>query len=599
MTAQAVRAHHRLGPHLAGAAVVGVVLVVWFAPARAQASAVVAQPPPDLMRQVVPGEGAGEFPTSHYDIGYDAGAWNDFDRKILGFLTALTFGAVRWLVDVGLWVITWAYTFGFANELAEPAGAMAATYNESMLGPMGLAEFALLCAVAYAGWQVLRGRLPRGAGELAVSLVVATVGTIALKDPAAVMDSGLSAASRLSGDVLAVAAHEPNGSGSDSAASAGRYVRGEYGAALGPLKAAIHRAYVAEPNELINWGELLDGNCAELVDRVLETGPHGADDEPRTVMGSDPACERYASFNADPTFERLGAALLVLIAAAISVVLLVLVAGTVVVAQLIGIALIALMPFALVGGIFPGGGRQLLWRWVVAALRVLIVIVAMALFLSFLLLSMTGLLDATKGRSLLERFGILVILTVVAFVARKRVVRAGQSITERWGRRLETARVGGTGGASWLRPAAVGGATGFGIAQLSDEARAEMRQVTKPAARATRAVTGPARGHNSLQRVSAARPVRAGAAVARATRGAARIAANSTINLPVKGPRAAAKATAATSAAAERVRARLGGRAETTRDWARHWKRGAAHPAASFRAELGRARAGRAGKEVS
>jgi cation:H+ antiporter len=42
------------------------------------------------------------------------------------------------------------------------------------------------------------------------------------------------------------------------------------------------------------------------------------------------------------------------------------------------VVLVGLMPVAVVGGMLPGGGRQLLWRWVTAALKTALVVVAMA-----------------------------------------------------------------------------------------------------------------------------------------------------------------------------------------------------------------------------
>lgn len=632
------------------ACVAGLLLLDAAMPARAGAQ----QPPPteeageespqDLLREVVPGEDSGPFPTSHYEVPYDAGLF-DVMEKVQGWLTNVVFGLARWLVRVGIWVITWAYTFAFGNELAQPAGEMADLYQRNLVGPLGLPDLALFAAAVYAGWHILRGRLPRGAGEFALSLVIAAAGTILLRNPAGVLDGGMEVVGRLSGEILSVTAGEdPPGPPGDPE---GRYVQEQYEGILRPLAAGIHRAYVEEPWELMTWGALLDGTpCARARDAVLAVGP-GSDPRPWDVMGQVPGCEEHADFSRRATFERLAVATLVLVAGLVVLVLLVLVAGTVVVAQLVGVGLVAVMPFALVGGILPGSGRQLLWRWASAVLRVLLAILVMSFLLSFLLFSLDALLEATEGRGLLERFGLLVILTVVLFVARKRFLRATQRVAGNLGRRMETARVGGSG-PGWLAPAVAGGVTGFGIGQLADEGRQEARQVTRPADRLARTLSGPA-GHRAVGRPRAlaaapalslhssngassgsahdgetrngqrnapphgstpatvgrgngARPGsglddhartrvgRATLATSRAARTVAGTALNATVNLPVFAPRAAAAATVAASSRAGALRERLAGTAERTREWSRQYAQGVRHPIQAYREQLDRAR---------
>src|SRR5829696_8826008 len=77
--------------------------------------------PPAPGESLIPDSGAGRFPTSHYDVGYDPGAWNNLPRKFFGLLTELAFGVNRWLVGIGLWIVPWAYRFGVASALGDPA----------------------------------------------------------------------------------------------------------------------------------------------------------------------------------------------------------------------------------------------------------------------------------------------------------------------------------------------------------------------------------------------------------------------------------------------------------------------------------------------
>lgn len=480
---------HRDGLVISGLLVVALSLPAAIQPSRAWADSGTSQqqtPTSGFEQQIIPVDQVGPYPTDSYDIGYDAGGLTDFSRKILGFLTELFFSLVGWLVDVGVAIVTWAYGFHLANELAQPAASVADAYQSQMIGPLGLSTLALFVAACYGGWQIFRGRLPRGVGEFAVSLLVLALSAFMLADPAGIMTGTFDASAKVSGAILSVTAPAggtapQGGSGSSST---------DYSAYLTPLVAEVHRAYVEEPYDILDWGQLLDGtSCAAIRNQILATGPHGADDLPRQMMSADPACKQFSDFNHDPSFARLMASFLMFVAAAITLVLLVLVAGTVIVAQIVGVALIAVMPFAVVGGLLPGAGRQLLWRWVTAVIRVFLAIVVMSFLLSFLLVTLDAWLKASQGDALLERFGVLVVVVVLMVVARKRFLRGAHSAAARLGQRLESARVGGVGGPGWLGAAAVGGATGFGLAERAREGQREVRYVTGPASMAMQRLT--------------------------------------------------------------------------------------------------------------
>lgn len=461
-------------------------------------------------QQIIPVDQVGPYSTDQYDIGYDAGGFTDFSRKILGFLTELFFSLVGWVVDVGVAIVTWAYGFHLASELARPAASVAEAYQGKMIGPLGLSTLALFVAACYGGWQVFRGRLPRGVGEFAVSLVVLALGAFMLADPAGIMTGTFDASTRVSGAILSVTA--PAG-GAAPQGGPGSPAGMDYSGYLAPLVREVHRAYVEEPYDILDWGRLLVGTpCAGIRNKILATGPHGADDLPRQEMGADPPCRQLADFNHDPSFARLMASVLMFAAAAITLVLLVLVAGTVIVAQIVGVGLIAVMPFAVVGGLLPGAGRQLLWRWVTAAIRVFLAIVVMSFLLSFLLVTLDAWLKISQGDPLLERFGVLVAVVVLMVVARKRFLRGAHSAAGRLGQRLESARIGGVGGPGWMGAAAAGGMAGFGLAETIGEGHREIQQVSSPAGHAARRAAGSVRSLQALRRAPAPSPANAAAA---------------------------------------------------------------------------------------
>lgn len=400
---------------------------------------------------IVPDDCWGRFPSSHYDIGFDEGAWNHVARKVYGTLTDLAFSAARTATALALWLVGWAYGFAVYDRLGATAIDVARRYHAEVVGPLGLAHLAWFYAVAWAAVAALRGRVTMAAGELVISIVAAAAAGVVLANPAGYLAGTFDTVGTLSGAVLATGTgHPPPGDGDQA------------GAVLRPLQARIHAAFVEQPYDHLAWGGPLPERCATARDRIVAAGPHGSDNQPREVMAVA-GCQAQAEFNADPTGTRLSGAVLTAAAAAVMTVLLVLVAATVVVAQVVVIVLFALAPFALLAGVLPGAGRELAWRWVAGLGRAGIAVVGMSLVLSLLLLSVAGVLEASADLGLIERFALVDMVVVAMLVARKRVLAAGHGLATSFGQRLATRRAGGERAAPWLPAAAVGGASGFAL----------------------------------------------------------------------------------------------------------------------------------------
>lgn len=619
-------------------AVTATLLLLALAPGAAAAPAPQAQPDAEEPGGLMPDADVGDYPTSAYEIWYSEQGWSvgadvhprpvlpvtptvdtgsSVGERVTGWATEFVFGAVRMVVDATTWLITWAYSFRFAANLAEPASRLAGAYESGLIGPLGLRHLALFSAVVYAGWQLLRNRLARGVGELLVSLAVLAAAGALLANPEEAFRRGVGFAGGLSAAVLELATP-----GGDPAAAAGEG-RAHDGfeldtAAVDPLADGLRVAFVAGPHDLLNWGRPLTGDCARARDELLATGPHGTDDNVRETM-ADAGCADEAAWNATPTVERLMGANLTLLAALLVLIAVGLVAITVVVAQFVGVVLVGLMPFAVTAGILPGGGRQLLWRWAAACVRCVVAVVAMAGVLTFLLVTANALLAHADG-NLLERFGLLVVLGAAAILLRRKVLSSTQTLVGNLGRRVESARVGGTHGGGWMRPAAAGGLSGFGVAQASHDGEQDVRLLRHnravdstnralrrhvpghlPARRgpeaATRAADDAMTGDKAGSSLEAT-DTRGGKPTSGLARGA-RLAANTTVNLPVAGPRAAALAAHAGGAASRAVRAKLQSSAERTRAAGREWRHGAAHPIDQYRHERAKLDSARPGRRAS
>lgn len=402
-------------------------------------------------QSIVPDDCWGPFPSSHYDIGFDEGAWNHISRKVYGTFTDLAFQGARSATAMALWLVEWAYGFGVYDRLGGSAIDIAQRYQHNVVGPLGLNHLAWFYAVAWAAITALRGKLTMAFGELLISVIAAGLAAVVLANPAGYLHGTFDTMGKLSGALLATGTGQPPPeSGSDAAT------------VMRPLQAQIHAAFVEQPYDYLDWGGPLPPPCAAMRDRILSTGPHGADDEPREAMALA-GCQEQADFNHDPNGTRLFGAVLTFAAAAVMVVLMALVALTIVVAQVIAIVLFAIAPFALLAAILPGAGRELAWRWVAALVRVVLAVVGMSFVLSLLLLTVTALLQATDDVGLVERFALVNVVVIAMLVARKRILAAGHTLATSFGQRLAARRVGGERVTPWLTAPSLAGATGFAL----------------------------------------------------------------------------------------------------------------------------------------
>ena len=585
------------------------------------------------MDRVLGAPTAGGVPLDHYDMGYDEGSATSVSRKVFGFLLDGTFAATRWVVSGASLLVEWAFRFTFADALARPAGQVAATYQTSVIGRLGLVSLAWFATLCWCGFHALRGRLSRGGGELAVSFVIAVVAATFFTAPSSMLLGPGGALDRTRQVALEVA---------DATTTTPGAAQG--GVASGRLTASLRTAFVEQPHQMLNWGAVLDDAtpagatpargpsrpaCLAAYKTLIGSGPHGNSDRPRTAM-VDAGCEDLAEFNHDPTPDRLVAALLVLVAALLVCVLMILVALTLAAAQLGLAALVVLAPFAFSAGIVPGGGRAVLIRWATSAAKSLAAVVMIAVFLALLLVTVTALVAATDGQPLMIRMAVLDLVVLCSFVARSRLLKAGKRAATNAGRRAEGAKIGGTQGRSWMGPAAAAGAAGFGASELWRENAAELRRFTSQtrlreighrlpsprsparhgrsmggapgpatAAAAAAGTGGPGPAAGLRGRLAGSRTGRAVLVAGKVTTGAAKVGLASTVGAPVYLPRATKATRAAVTAKRTAVQAGVTRTAAKARSFGDEYVgnlRAGAHAAtrAAVRVDAGAAQAAKA-----
>jgi hypothetical protein len=401
---------------------------------------------------------AGLYPIANYDIGCsNAGLVGDTGCMTLGAGTNLFFTLAKALVTIAVWLLEAATGFTVEDTLEDAATAVADILDTRILGPTRISHLGLVVSALYMGWQFLRGRYGAGAGEFTLTLAVyaALLTVTATGGFGAAVTGAMGTAGGLSAEVVSLAADMRTGD----------TVSGRVGGAL-------MTGFVRDPYDTINWGQLLTGTgCAAPRNEALASGPHGTADEPRTLMEAA-GCEAQAQFNAEATMNRLTGSLLYLVVSLCALAVFLITAFTLVVAKGMALFLIALLPVALYAGLFPGAGRSLLWHWVSALIRILALVVALGVFLALLVAGLSGLLALPGG--LWQRFLMVVFFMAVMWVGRRQLVEMSARFADSTLQRLDTARLGGGHGATWIRPYQAGGLTGLGLARTRQETAAEI-----------------------------------------------------------------------------------------------------------------------------
>ena len=371
-----------------------------------------------------------------------------------------------------------ALTFHVADALAAPAESLAAAYQADVVGPLGLAGLALVLCFFTSFWYFTRGRGTKALGEVGVSLLVLMVTACTWAQPSTLLLGNNGVLGHVRDLATGLASITTSISDGTSLAQAAACETGGEANAdqctaemQAPLLGNIHAAFVDVPYQLLNWGQQLDvpgqqSPCLATEGQILAEGPWGTRDTPRDMMGSA-GCSALATFNADPSADRLIGAFLCLSAALLLFLQAILVAGATILAELSVLALVVVFPFVVPAGLLPGGGRDLLWSWVTRALKAMIVLIATCVTLSLMLVTISSLIESMSGDPLFEIFIALNAVVVGAIIFRGRLTKSLRRVADQTHNRMSGAPFGGSQGHRWLAPAGVG----FAGAELFDDHR--------------------------------------------------------------------------------------------------------------------------------
>ncbi len=348
-----------------------------------------------------------------------------------------------------------------------------------------------------------------------------------------------------------------------------------------PLTDVLVETFVIQPHQALNYGDVLgpEDPCLQTYKELVREGPWGDAPDPRDRL-TDAGCAELADYNAEPSVDRLLGAYLLLGATCVVTLLIVILVCVLLVAILAAGIYVVLCPIALVAALLPGGGRQLLWRWIGGVVKVLLTIVAICLFLAIFAVFVRALMTATSDSlPLVGRFALIDIAAIGGLIYHRKLLNAGSRASQRLSRRLETARLGGTRGKGWIGP--TGGAIApTSVAELARGARSELNRITAPAKQAGRiankAWSGPPKARAKAraklrpdagtlqQRLASSRGGRVLMGSGKAAMLTGKVAFGATVGAPVALPKAAATVKAAATTRSAMTKAKLAKAALTT-----------------------------------
>lgn len=352
------------------------------------------------------------------------------------------FSLNKLLIWVACWLLGVAVKFGVADALTGPVAQAAQAYQDQVVDRFGLVNLCLVLCVFWFGLSALRGRVGKGAGEILLSFCLAALAGLVLAAPADTLlgEHGLLGGARDVGvSLAALPLDDPDAAGTGQL---------NPDTVIAPFQHAIIDTFVRQPHQQLAYGVVFDDAgagahpCLDTYDTILKT-PEGDESPMYDLMAKcDPRLAENLRANVG---TRLVGTLLVTIGSAIILayvligVVLPLIGGQLALAALAVLAVLAL-PVSLLGG----PGRRPLWLWVGSTVSVLATIVIAFGSLSFFLIAARA-LTVIQGSGFLMRLLLVDLAAVILLACHRRIGQSGQAHLRFAVRRLDRAKVGGSG----------------------------------------------------------------------------------------------------------------------------------------------------------
>lgn len=448
---------------------------------------------------VTTAEGA---PLDGYELGADGGSVVNVAGQTRALLLGGLFTLARLMVGLACWLVEFAFSFPLITALLRPAQQAADAYATHVVAALGLKGLLLGWAFVFGLVLLVRGRVGKGLGEIVLTLLIAAFAASAFIRPDYLLGAGgpldqthqaalevaevttssyfdtptsAGACDRLQGpghdfcdpaDAKAVQVAQPIQDALTNALVVKPYMLLQYGQVLDPKTADDKAAYKAhlkwvsggyEPKQ--DQGDKDCGGLAGLAEKLCQDddGSDGGGLLDEVVGPDQDKFDRFAddlgtagkvgedaaAYATSPTWDRVGAALLLLVAVAV-IALLVCSMGLVLLGcQGADVGAAAVGGIAWVWGMLPGPNRMAVWRWLGVFVVSVMVMFTAAMFLPLFGIAVDALL--IDGPDLMvERLLLLDALAIAGLAFHRRLLASTAQFGQRMAMRMRYAKVGGT-----------------------------------------------------------------------------------------------------------------------------------------------------------
>jgi hypothetical protein len=393
----------------------------------------------------------GKYPTSRYELAYDTGGALDGLERTKAWTAGLMFTVGKATIVSGMWAVEEGMSFDLKGYTPFAIG-LGDRYDSRIVTPLGLEEFMWFILMFFVGAKALGGRFGAGLAEIVFAILLAGLSTVLFAHRDTYMNALADLMEEEQALMLRATIPDDRCIPIDQELPPGYEVTGnpydphrpcpdgwiqirridtptgdiDVKKEIHPLLAHVHEVFVEEPTSVINWGESMSAGCLEAKEHIVAVGFYGGGWPERHLQAA--GCTKQASFNRNPTNDRMLAALLTMLVSIFVGIFLLMVGATVAISKFLVVLLFALIPFAAVAGLLPGSGRRLAWLWLGALVQVVVTVILMSTSLALLLLAIDEALMRTDEVDLMTRWYFVLLIVAVAYMLRRQLVRGAKSL---------------------------------------------------------------------------------------------------------------------------------------------------------------------------
>ncbi|KPH98735.1 hypothetical protein OV450_5606 [Actinobacteria bacterium OV450] len=472
-----------------------------------------------------------------YQLQADGGSSFNVIGQVEVLVMSGLFTLARLLVGLCCWLLAFVFRFPLLALLTGPAQHLADAYQRHVVDALGLKGLMLGWAFIFGLVLFVRGRVGTGLGEIGMTLFIAALAASAFIRPDYLLgrDGPLDQTHQVAIEVSSITASSYFGSKASSdpcdmiAGPAQRICETSdeaTSAVTRPISDALTDALVVKPYMLLQYGRVLDPKddvyrvhldwikshepkespkddpCSGLPGPAKEycQSKHGLTSGPadfgklvRELGKAGPEGKAAAAYAKEPTWDRVFAAVALLVAVIVVASMVVSMAVVMLGAQGADAAAAAAGPVVWVWAMLPGPPRTVLWRWVGVFVTSALVTFTTAMALPLFGIAVAALLSDRGPDLMVERLLLLDALAISFKVLHRRIAAAASTLGQRISMRLQYAKIGGSHApSSAIAAGAYAGGLGRGggrplaLGRAVGQARMAARDALAPVALAMR-----------------------------------------------------------------------------------------------------------------